>query len=592
MERKYRNISIALTTVFALAAYLFFRLLYPYHVHFQEQYQLFEWTCGYFCQVAAVPGGVADWTGRCLTQFFYYAGAGSTIIAIVLTGIQLAIWLNCKDCNRKGNSSENKGNTGKNLLTYILSFLPAITMWLFLCDENALMGAPVALLCSLLTAYGIRSIHSQTLRKVLALILIPVLYWLLGPLSLVYAILVSYKEGVVFCLTAIVIALLSPLTAIGCGYPLHRLATGVHYHRYHHVVQLFVWLSAALAIAVQLVSDAAKNTAQRPWKTICLLSMEVLALVLGVYTCSDFRKEDEMKYDFMVSHQMWNRIMMTADKKQPQSPLTVACLNLALGQSGRMADYAFTYFQNGPDGLLPEFVRDFISPLPTAEAYYQLGMVNTAQRYTFEAQEAIPDFQKSARCYKRLAETNYINGDTAVAEKYLKALKHTLFYRKWALTFPQDKQYDALRNFRLKEHDFLFSQTEMDSMLGLLFVEHNNNRLAFDYLLHWCLLTKDLQRFQQCLGLKAYPKLPKHYQEALMLLWAQTQTADTPLPAYLSQDMAKRFSAFIQTSQKGVDVATMQRQFGDTYWFYYYYRYKSANEKSDTAGSNAHGSGV
>lgn len=81
---------------------------------------------------------------------------------------------------------------------------------------------------------------------------------------------------------------------------------------------------------------------------------------------------------------------------------------------------------------MPNFIRDFNSPLIVNEVYYHLGMINTSQRFTFEAMEAIPSYQKSVRCYQRLAETNIVNGDYILAGKYLKALQHTLFYRKWA----------------------------------------------------------------------------------------------------------------------------------------------------------------
>ena len=97
-----------------------------------------------------------------------------------------------------------------------------------------------------------------------------------------------------------------------------------------------------------------------------------------------------------------------------------------------MGDRMFEFYQNGTEGLLPEFQRDFTSPLPTSEAYYHLGMVNTAQRFTFEAMEAIPNFNKSGRCFKRLAETNLINGQYEVAAKYLRLLRKTIFYRDWA----------------------------------------------------------------------------------------------------------------------------------------------------------------
>ena len=59
-------------------------------------------------------------------------------------------------------------------------------------------------------------------------------------------------------------------------------------------------------------------------------------------------------------------------------------------------------------------------------------MINDAQRFTFEAMEAIPNFRKSGRCFKRLSETNLINGQYEVAAKYLRLLSKTLFYKEWA----------------------------------------------------------------------------------------------------------------------------------------------------------------
>ena len=63
---------------------------------------------------------------------------------------------------------------------------------------------------------------------------------------------------------------------------------------------------------------------------------------------------------------------------------------------GMLADHLFDFNQNGIAGLLPDVQSDATSPLPTAEAFYQLGMIYVAQRTVFEAQEAILDFQKMA----------------------------------------------------------------------------------------------------------------------------------------------------------------------------------------------------
>ena len=282
---------------------------------------------------------------------------------------------------------------------------------------------------------------------------------------------------------------------------------------------------------------------------------------------------------------MWNRIMMTADKHNPDNPATVSCLNLALAKSGRMADHQFEYFQNGPEGLLPTFSRNFTGPIITGDIYWHLGMVNTSQRFAFEAQEAIPDFQKSARCYKRLAQTNIVNGDLDVARKYLKSLHNALFYRKWAdetlalldsgEIFERQPELARTRDLRLKEHDFLFSDTEMDSMLGLLYVENPSNSMALDYLLAWCLLNKDLDRLIEVISLVTAPALPKACQEALTLKWLLTHNGFEGLPEYISGIYAQRAGQFIYDLQSGKTEEQMRKQYGDTYWFYYYYRYRS-----------------
>ena len=67
---------------------------------------------------------------------------------------------------------------------YGLSFVPAFLLWLFLLDENALMGGVWAVLLSLLAAWGILSLRkklstiSYSLFTIVAILL---LYLLVGP---------------------------------------------------------------------------------------------------------------------------------------------------------------------------------------------------------------------------------------------------------------------------------------------------------------------------------------------------------------------------------------------------------------------------
>ena len=577
MSRLQKIAALAMTVLTGIGIFVFFAFRYRYHLHFQEQYQLFEWTCAYFADVARVPGGLADWLGRCLTQFFYHAPAGAALLAVLLCGVQLLGWAACRR---------------RTFFTYVLSFVPALLLVVYFCDENALAGSIVALALSLAVAALCRRVASRKGRRVLELILLPVLYMACGPLCILFAIAVVCSEVAdgegrpwLFALGMVAVAAASVLVAWRIfPYPFNRLVQGVHYHRFHNIIPGFLYGAAVAAVLVVLVSCL---KTRKPLKSMAIPAALFVALVAaGTFVTlrvADPVKEEWMRYDFMVRMQMWNRIRQQADRKNPDNPKTVSCLNLALAKTGRLADNQFSYFQNGPEGLIPGFEGDYTNPVSTGEIFWHLGMVNTAQRYAFEAQEAIPDFQKSARFYRRLAETNLVNGDTLVAMKYLKVLEHTTFYRSWAretaalvtdgTLFEKRPELAQAREFRLKEHDFFFSDTEMDSMLGFLHVEHPENRMALDYLLSWCLLRKDLTRFAECLQMVDTKPLPQTYQEALLLLWVFTHEDFNGLPESIAPVNVQRINRFMADANAGKSEAVMKATYGNTYWFYFIFRY-------------------
>ena len=577
MSRSQKIAALAMTVLTGIGIFVFFAFRYRYHLHFQEQYQLFAWTGAYFADVARVPGGLADWLGRCLTQFFYHAPAGAALLAVLYCGVQLAVWAACRR---------------KTLFTYVFSFIPALLLVVFFCDDNALAGAIVALALPLAVAALCQRVASRRGRRILELILLPVLYMACGPLGILFAVAAVCREVAdgagkpwLFTLGMLAVAAVTVLVAWRVfPYPFNRLVQGIHYHRFHNILPGLLYAAAVAAALVVLVSCL---KARKPLKGIVAPALLFVVLAaagtFATLRVADPVKEEWMHYDFMVRMQMWNRILQQADRKNPDNPKTVSCLNLALAKTGRLADSQFSYFQNGPEGLIPGFKGDFTNPVSTGEIFWHLGMVNTAQRYAFEAQESIPDFQKSARFYRRLAETNLVNGDTLVAMKYLKVLEHTTFYRSWAretaalvadgTLFEKRPELAQVREFRLKEHDFFFSDTEMDSMLGVLQVEHPENRMALDYLLSWCLLRKDLTRFAECLQMVDTKPLPQTYQEALLLLWVFTHQDFNGLPERIAPVNVQRINRFMADANSGKSEAVMKAAYGNTYWFYFIYRY-------------------
>ena len=130
-----KHIHYLYTISFTVAVCLFFGMAYPHHLHYQEQFQLFLFDATYVCDVIKLPGGVSDLLGRFCTQFFLYAWLGAFIIALLLSAIQLVML--------------RLVNWGR---LYGLSFLPSFLLWLFLLDENALLGGAWAVLFTLLVS--------------------------------------------------------------------------------------------------------------------------------------------------------------------------------------------------------------------------------------------------------------------------------------------------------------------------------------------------------------------------------------------------------------------------------------------------------
>ena len=460
------------TLLFGVAVLLFFGLAYPHHLHYQEQYQLFLFDSTYVWDVVKHPGGIADLLGRFCTQYFLFAWVGAAIIAFLLSAVQLL----------------TLRLLGRGWL-YGLSFVPSFLLWLFLLDENALMSGVWAVLLTLLVACVIVRLTSGWMRRILILVAIPVLYILVGPVCF-------------------------PI-------PLDSLWQGVHYYRYPTVFPWLLWAAAFSAIVLPLLIRLVIKDKMSEKSSVAKYSLSsflfplssflFVAIIMGclVWKNTNLKAEKVMQYDFMACHQQWNRILETVNAEKPNNQIGVTVQNLALAMRGMLLEHMFDYHQNSIHGLLPDVKEDATSPMPTAEAFYQLGMINVAQRTVFEAQEAILDFQKSGRCYKRLAQTNLINGQYEVARKYLMALQKTLFYRDWANeTLPllgnekaiaNHPEYGRLRQCAYNE-DFYFSDHVTPEMLESLYYRNTDNRLAYQYLLAYCVLTGDKERYNRIIS--------------------------------------------------------------------------------------------
>ena len=592
-----------LSLLFGVAVVIFWAVPYVGGLCFQEQYQMFLFDTGYFLERIVLPGGLADYISEFLVQFYYMPVLGGAIIALLLIGIQAVVWGLMK---QYGARHDFPG--------YLLSFLPSIALWCAMGDQNVLLSFVVALFGALLMGWIHNRFHNRLVKVVFELVSTALVYWFLGPVVFLYAVLMigdtlknalqkgSILSGIGYsaCILILTIAwiLLSTQTL---QYPVSRLFLGLNYYRYPGVTFLLIYIVMALAAFIPFLgmvhphSSALQKWQKSKWVMAVAYVIVLFASVCGIRTSFDELTYEMIDYDFWIRTEQWNKIIEHAEKKPATSPLGVSSVNLALSQTGQLPDRLFEFYQNGAEGLFPAFSRDMTSPVSTSEVFYRLGMVNDAERYMFEAQEAIPNFRKSARLTRRIAECEIINGNYEVAAKLLRRLQKTIFYSNWAnqtmallgneKAINRHPVYGKLRKYREKKQDFLFSDQEMDQMLGLLFLNDKSNKMAYEYLMCYVLLQRDFNKFMQYYPLGrfvGYDHIPRSFQEILIEQWMKTHNDPRTIPYSVDAQNVNNTLNFIQIYLRNPkDPQLSQQPYVSNAWYYMVVQGKEEAKKEE-----------
>ena len=579
-----------LSLLFGVAVVIFWSVPYMSGLCFQEQYQMFLFDTNYFLERIVLPGGLADYISEFLVQFYYMPVLGGTIIALLLMSIQAISWGLMKQYGMKAVFPG-----------YLLSFVPSIILWCAMGDQNLLLSFVVALSGALLMGWIHNRFHNRLVKVVFELVSTALVYWFLGPVVFLYAALmigdtlmkgkqnghILSSLGYSACLLILTVAWIL-LTTQSLQYPLYRIFSGLNYYRYPGTVSplpLGVMIWTVVVVFFGMVPDGHAWIKKLQQSKVVMVLAYVLVIVaswFGIKASFDEMTYDLIDYDFLVRTEQWDKIIEKAEKKPATTPLGVSCVNLALSQKGQLADRLFEFYQNGGEGLFPTFTRDMISPVSTAEIFFRLGMVNDAERYMFEAQEAIPNYRKSARLTRRIIECEIINGNYQVAAKLLRRLQKTLFYSNWAnqtmallgneKAINRHPVYGKLRKYREKKQDFLFSDREMDQMLGLLFLNDNHNKMAYEYLVCYELLQRDMEKFMQYYPLGRfvdYDHIPRSFQEILIGNWMKTHSDPRTIPYSVDAQNVNNTLNFIQLyMQNPKDPQLGQQPYVSNAWHY------------------------
>jgi len=317
----------------------------------------------------------------------------------------------------------------------------------------------------------------------------------------------------------------------------------------------------------------------------------VTSLVLfGIAFCAlffsrDIKKKTLFAVDYYACHKMWPQALDAA-RRHSDVFFIIHAVNRALYHSGQLNFEMFSYPQH-PDTLLLTAEKYKLSRWKRFDICIDLGFMNQAEG---DLTESLDRFGERPIILKRLALLNMVKANIGAARIYLEALSKTLFYADWANDYlarlqsdPNLAADDQIQHMRclMAEKDYVspLPDVKMEYMLSDLLEKNRQNRMAFEYLMAWYLLTRQLDKFIQNLDRLDdfdYPNIPRLYEEAIFIHMYKTKKAVELHGRQISPESLQQCKGFIQIfnhyrEDKRAAFNELAKNYGNSYFFYYVY---------------------
>lgn len=318
-----------------------------------------------------------------------------------------------------------------------------------------------------------------------------------------------------------------------------------------------------------------------------LLIIILAGIIAGFYhTLFVYEKKYNVNIEYYASTGDWNKVLDYKNAVEKNDRISIFLLNNALYHTGKMAKDLFIIPQKwGEHTLFMTMIFNRKCPIHSSDLYFDMGFVKASAYWALESQT---NHAYSPRAITRLANCNILLKEYPTARKYISILNKSLIYKETGskmLAYLNDKKSIELKNTTFGDREIEFSIAFINNKkpdLNLIQILNSdpNNKMAFEFLLSYHLLRNDLGQFNRDLkkyiGLMNYPKLPKLYQEALLLYYLGTHLPYEQYESIIDKNIINRLTQFNQTyiaykMNARLARKDLYRNFGDTYWYYIRY---------------------
>ena len=601
--RKYSITASFTLFLFGVFAFVWFYVFNRYSVlYYQEQMQLFRFDSFYFLSYFDRPGGLSEYLGAFLIQFYIYPFAGAILLATVLTTVVLLFYSICRSC----------GNIRQ---LFFIPFIPAILLMTSFVNIFFDLSAALGILLAL-AGFRWYITLSFPVRYGVGMLLVTTVYFIAGGNTLLLASLIlifelsgfgSPKEQEkkffsssvlhLFIYVFVLAGWTTLLPWISCRL-LYTITLREAYFAltpanfiFPGIDSILLWISIPVLFLIwRLITNSKIQIQSSKFRLfsypVIQLFMVAVMTACCAYSVYNRRSNTINQMTFELQYGNFDSVIALGEDNPTNNRLICYLSNIALYESGQMPYRMFHYKQMGVAGLFLnwEFANSSMLVWYLGEVYYRLGMILQAEHCSFEALVSShkgPDVKVS----RRLALANIARREAATADKYLRYLDHSLFYRQWA---QQQRTNLALA---MADSTFLISGTPIPARCSDFFIPYQmpeytllmlldsnpKHRMAFEYLMAYCMLQRDLEKVKWCMdnyyGNFDYPFIPTHYEEAMLLYKnVYNEGADFFRQYPVSNATLERYDLYMQAVKAAQGSKSrfeqFQKKFSNTFWYY------------------------
>lgn len=560
-----------------------------------EGFTLFLPGSDFFADMACTPGGALQWVGAYMTQWLFHPALGASIYAAMLLGL---MWLAYGATGLPRRWFAACGAVPALLLLSVLQLG-------YIIFSNKAPGFVYAdalgVAFALAALWGCRIIPLRWLRLTLIPVLAIALYPVLGVYAFLASALCALHEARIstplFVLVPVALAALAiffaPRIFFYCPamivpkqmmytLPLTELRPGEWLIYIPYMAIFAVLALAVLRPRLPFLSAAKQALAS----AIVLLAAFVATFV---FRCSD--------PNFHLTAELYNALMaddfnaaIEARAKYPDLVPTranVQLTNCAMWRLNIFGDRAFT-FPHGGAAFSSSRSKTAMRDISAMLLPYHMGRVNNAYRWSMEYSV---EYGLKPYYLMLMAKCAILNGEMALASKYLSTLSKTRNYKDFASKYTpylydkeareNDPQLLEIRALMCYRNDLYGDGGRVEAYYMPLTASIFGGspqlmRLSMDANLIQKNVDGFMTRFQSMA--KSMKHVPIHYQEAF-LLWCNAHgiSQDDPRTRVVDEGIKRRYNAFfeamtpLQHLPEDEMGEVLRSRFGNTYWFYYFF---------------------